>query len=235
MKVAVNLYAYLWPGLTMQDMMRYGNNSNSFVIASGFVAEGKSHHIIVDPGHIVNESGANCLQRLAKEMDKDGIDIADIGLVINTHCHPDHCEGSRYFQEEQGATVAVGQLETPLLRQVMPGFKPDLFLKEGDYNPGGVKLQVINTPGHSPGGISLYWAETKALFVGDVIFYHNTGRVDLPGGSGDMLRQSIEKLSRLDIEYLLTGHQYQAPGIVKGAKDVKANFDFVIKQVFPYL
>ena len=59
----------------------------------------------------------------------------------------------------------------------------------------------------------------------------NTGRVDLPGGDAAQLRQSIEALSRLDIEYLLPGHM----GVVSGAARVAANFDFIRKNVLPWL
>ena len=235
MKVVDNLYAYLWPGVTMADMMRYGNNANSYLIADGASGGVKPRHILIDPGQMTNESGMNCLERLTKEIDKDGFNLADIGLVILTHGHPDHCLGARHFRDKHKAQVAIGEGESAMLKAVMPGFQPDIWLKEGDFNPGAVKLQVINTPGHSPGGIAIYWSDKKALFVGDVIFQKNTGRTDLPGGSGKLLQQSIKKLAALDVEYLLTGHQYQSAGMIKGVKEIKANFDFIIENVFPYL
>jgi hydroxyacylglutathione hydrolase len=64
-----------------------------------------------------------------------------------------------------------------------------------------------------------------------VIFEQNTGRVDLPGGNADELKKSIEKLSRLDIDYLLPGHM----GIIQGAEEVRDNFDFIINNVFAWL
>jgi len=59
--------------------------------------------------------------------------------------------------------------------------------------------------------------------------------VDLPGGSAKALKQSIQRVSELDIEYLLCGHPYGHPGIIKGREAVKQNFDFVKRNVFPYL
>ena len=69
------------------------------------------------------------------------------------------------------------------------------------------------------------------MICGDVIFAGNTGRVDFPGGSGKLLKESIENLSNLDIEYLLPGHM----GIVAGKERVQKNFEFVRNNVFPYL
>ena len=69
------------------------------------------------------------------------------------------------------------------------------------------------------------------MICGDVVFAGNTGRVDFPGGGGAQLKESIENISTLDIEYLLPGHM----GIVAGKDKVEKNFDFVRKHVFPYL
>ena len=235
MKVTENLYAYLWPGLTFAELMRYGNNSNSYVIADSIVVNNKRCHIIVDPGHLSNERGTDCLNTRLEEMVRDGIEAHDIGLVLNTHWHADHCQASQYFKSEHKALVAIGKLEASLLRSSMPEIEPDIYLSEGDLNLDDAGLKIIDTPGHSPGAISIYWPKMKALFTGDVIFYENTGRVDIAGASGDQLRESIEKLAKLKIEYLLTGHQYEAPGIIQGQDDIKANFDFVKRHVFPLL
>ena len=64
-----------------------------------------------------------------------------------------------------------------------------------------------------------------------LIFSENTGRIDLPGGNAEQLKQSIDLVSKLDIEYLLPGHM----DIVKGAAAVKENFKLVMENVFPWL
>ncbi|MBI4287630.1 MAG: MBL fold metallo-hydrolase [Chloroflexi bacterium] len=247
MKLFDNLYAYLWPGLTYDDMARFGNNSNSYVIANAYLHNGKRSHIIVDPGHIVNDLGIDCQERLSQEMQRDGLKYGEVGLVVDTHSHRDHCEGSRSFQEKNGAIVAIGELEAEYYDKIgrsryqhrggikVPDLQPDTKLKEGDWKLEGLTLEVMLSPGHTPGHICLYWAEKRTLIVGDVMFYRNTGRTDLPGGSGDQLRQSIERLSQLDVEYVLTGHQYEGPGVISGKAAVKQNFDYVKKQVLPHL
>jgi hydroxyacylglutathione hydrolase len=69
------------------------------------------------------------------------------------------------------------------------------------------------------------------LICGDVLFDMNTGRVDLPGGNGEQLKKTIESLSKLDIEYLLPGHM----DTLDSTERVKANFEFIIGNVFPWL
>ncbi len=178
-------------------------------------------------------------------MKKDGIKAEDIGLVIGTHSHPDHYEASQFIKDKSQALIALSKEEQGYLEKVgqkiyqMFGARvpasADICLEEGELELHKIKLEVIYTPGHSPGAISLYWRDSKVLIAGDVIFYGNTGRVDIPGGSGQVLQESIEKLSKLDVDYVLTGHQYGSPGIIAGKENIRKNFDFVRKHVFPYL
>ena len=118
----------------------------------------------------------------------------------------------------------------------VPEIKADFYLQEGQLNlDGGFSLEILLTPGHSPGHISVYIPIMKALIGGDLIFYGSTGRVDVPGGSSHLLKESVERIAQLDIQYLLTGHQYGSPGIVQGGQEIKRNFDFVRINIFPYL
>ena len=81
MKLVDNFYAYLWPGVSMAEMQRYGNNCNAYLIAN-VLGEGK--HVIIDTGQVVNEMRQNCFDRLALEMENDGIKMEDIGLILIT-------------------------------------------------------------------------------------------------------------------------------------------------------
>ena len=69
--------------------------------------------------------------------------------------------------------------------------EPDFLLTEGTLRAGNIELEVIHTPGHSPGSICLYWPSHKALFAGDVTFEQGVGRTDLPGGDYKTLIDSI--------------------------------------------
>ena len=226
MKLLDSLYAYVWRG--------NDNNCNSYLIAD-VIKENK--HLLIDPGHITTPFyGEPGLATLMKEIERDGIDAKQIGMIILTHAHPDHCEAAGLIKEKSGALVALHRADEPFYLAV--GGKMDVPLEEGELTlseDSMGKLKVFHTPGHSPGHIALYLTEPKVLIAGDVIFYRSTGRVDLPGGNGEALKHSIRQLSSLNVEYLLCGHPYGHPGIIKGKEAVRRNFEFVEKNVFPYL
>ena len=113
----------------------------------------------------------------------------------------------------------------------MDSLKPDFFLKEGDLRHNGMELSIIHTPGHSPGSATLYWPDQKVLFTGDLVFKEGVGRTDLPGGDSATLKQSIQRLTALDTEWLLSGHGE----IIAGADAVRKNFEDIEKFYFRYI
>jgi glyoxylase-like metal-dependent hydrolase (beta-lactamase superfamily II) len=108
---------------------------------------------------------------------------------------------------------------------------PDFFLKEGDISINGLDLKVFHTPGHSPGSVSLYLPDQKLLFSGDLVFKDGIGRTDLPGGNGSLIKESIKRISELEIEWLLPGHGH----IIEGGSHVKANFDHLKQLWFDHI
>ena len=222
-----NVYCYIWQGM--------GNNCNTTVITG--VLKGDKPHIIIDPGHIINESGEECLASLEEGMAADHIKIEEIGLIINTHSHPDHCQSNELIVNRSGAQVTLSEEEDKFRNTIgermysmfgmkAPRFTPLFFLKEGDVDLGkdGFKVQVILTPGHSPGSLCLYLPDMKILITGDVIFYMSVGRTDFPGGDTLTLKKSIDKLAVLDVEYLVPGHNTETNGIIRGKDMIKRNF-----------
>jgi glyoxylase-like metal-dependent hydrolase (beta-lactamase superfamily II) len=221
MKLDTDLYAYIWKSAAE-------NNSNSFLI-------GGEMPVIIDPGH------QHLVKNLIKLMEKDGNRLEDVRLVIATHGHPDHLEAIQTFARA-GVQVAMHEEEWKFLREIggqfyramgteIPELKVSFFLKEGELKLGSRTFQVIHTPGHSPGSISLYWPEKKALFTGDVVFPMGVGRTDFPGGEGGLLRDSIERLSKLDAEYLLSGHGE----VIKGRQNILRNFAYIRSNYYDYL
>ncbi|MBU4246176.1 MAG: MBL fold metallo-hydrolase, partial [Nanoarchaeota archaeon] len=80
-------------------------------------------------------------------------------------------------------------------------------LDDGDLiKSGDLKLKVIHTPGHTKGSICLYDEKNKILFSGDTVFAGSFGRVDFPGSSSREMKQTLEKLSKLEIDKILPGH-----------------------------
>ena len=227
-KITNNLFAYIWQG---RD-----NNCNS-ILFTDVLRNGHSH-ILIDPGHITNRLGEDCFMELVRSMEQDGYSAEDIGLVINTHSHPDHCEANSLVVEKSGADVVLSE-EEELFRRgnsqkmfafagaAMTDFTPLFFLKDGNLDLGNsakVSLDVFITPGHSPGSVCLYWKEKKILISGDVLFYGSIGRTDLPGGNHKELKQSIDRLSGLDIEIIIPGHSTQYGSIIEGKQQIERNF-----------
>ena len=220
MKLTNNLYFYPEKGML---------DCNTYVVRGDL-------SIIIDPGL------TQALPTLVQDLHKDGIDPEDIDIITNTHLHIDHCWANEAFKEISGAKIFFHPLhqkfydmtvvETSRFFGLQPvEFKEDSYLNNDKLNMGDIELECIPSAGHSPDSICFYCQERKSLICGDVIFDKNTGRVDLPGGSADELKQSIERLSRLEIEYLLPGHM----DIVTGVEKVKSNFEFVKKHVFTWL
>lgn len=231
MRIVDCLYAYLWRG---RD-----NNCNSYLFAKVL---GEEKHVLIDPGHIITpayrEQG---LTRLIRQIELDGFKIEDIGLIILTHGHIDHCQAVPKLIEKTKALLYLHEKDKEIAEMMGVKLKPNRYLKEGQLIFDGenkVNLELYHTPGHSPGHLSIYWPENKVLITGDVIFYQGVGRTDFgpdPRKNLILLKQSVERLSQLDVEYLLPGHNYNFPpahiGYLKGKEEIGGNFT-LIKRVY---
>ena len=220
MKLTNNLYLYPEKGML---------DCNTYVITG-------SPGVIIDPGN------AMFLNDRLEGMRRDGIDPASIGIIANTHLHVDHCSADEAFREISAAKITLHPVQKENFDFVViegarifgitsVEFTEDDIFDSDRLAIGDVEWEMILSPGHSPDSICFYNRAEKILICGDVLFDMNTGRVDLPGGNGDELKTTIESLSKLDIELLFPGHM----GTVDGAGKVKANFEFIIGNVFPWL
>jgi glyoxylase-like metal-dependent hydrolase (beta-lactamase superfamily II) len=152
--------------------------------------------VIVDPGDEAD--------KLLEAVDRLGIQTVEAILV--THTHFDHIGAVAPVAAATKAPVYCPELETQVLANVMdyvpwPGFGPfesyeaDHTVAGGEtLELAGLTIDVIFTPGHSPGHVTYAIAQDEALFSGDVLFQGSVGRVDLPGGDWPTLLQSIETL-----------------------------------------
>ena len=154
--------------------------------------------------------------------------VADQGLsvdwVLETHAHADHLSAAPYLKEKTGAPIGIGARITEVQRTFAPVFglddvsgdgrEFDRLLRDGDTIAlGGLQVEVMHTPGHTPACVSYRIGE--AVFVGDTLFMpdYGTARADFPGGDARTLYRSIHRLLALpDATRLYLCHDYKAPG-----------------------
>ena len=170
--------------------------------------------IIIDPG---------CYEKSEQDLLKTFVKVNQLKPVklINTHCHIDHVLGNKFVADRWRLNLEMHELDLPLLHSVKNysnayGFnqyeespEPNNFLKEGEQvRFGNSSLDILFTPGHSPGHITLHSPEQKFVISGDVLFQMSIGRTDLPGGNYDTLINSIKTvlLSLSEETQVFSGH-----------------------------
>jgi hydroxyacylglutathione hydrolase len=158
-------------------------------------ADGSDRALIVDPGDEPD--------RILAAVEGLGVDVEGILL---THCHFDHIGAVAPVARETGAPVWCPEIEVPVLADIMsfvpfPGFGPFESYEADETVSGGERLElagleidVLFTPGHSPGHVTYSIPDHAALFSGDVLFQGSVGRTDLPGGDWGTLLESIRGL-----------------------------------------
>lgn len=221
MQIVNNLHAFVWQSPTT-------NNCNAFFV------DGPTR-VLIDPGHRA------LFDHVEMGLKGLGLRTEDVDLVVCTHAHPDHLEGVQLFKKKSTLftlseiewqwALSAGKEMSAAYGVDIEAIVPDFFLQEGALALDGLELQIYHTPGHSPGSVCLYWPEQKALFTGDLVFKDGLGRTDLPGGDGAQIKASIQRMARLDVELLLSGHG----DIISGAREVRSNFKHIEDFWFGYI
>lgn len=152
--------------------------------------------VVIDPG-FVRETP---LDFLNENSDKER-------LILLTHAHFDHIGGAEDLREKTGVKIGIGELDaggladtalnlSDMFHANIAPFKPDLTFKNGEkITVGDIEFKVIETPGHTVGGVSYLTGD--CLFSGDTLFEGSIGRTDFPGGDLKVLKRSVKRLVTL--------------------------------------
>lgn len=179
--------------LTVRSFMFNPVGENTYVIY-----DQNRECAILDPGCYYQEENETLADFISSEKLKPK-------LLLNTHCHLDHVFGNKFVAETYGLTLQIHPLEKKLLDLApasglmynlpFDNYAGDLIYLEPGKNIrlGNENLQILFTPGHSPGSVSFYHQESSFVISGDALFKESIGRTDLPGGNHQTLIESIKK------------------------------------------
>ncbi len=162
--------------------------ANCYLLSQG----GKA--VIVDPGDFS--------QVIVDILDKENLQVTHI---LITHVHLDHFYAASAFADLTGAEVYISPEDAHLIREEVDGWKECLYSKPcgpvkykpftaGTHDYLGEACEVLPTPGHTPGSLTLHFPARQVAFVGDVIFAGSVGRTDFNGGDSATLMNSIKEI-----------------------------------------
>ncbi len=172
-------------------------DTNTYLVCNGSTKQA----IVIDPSF----NSAKKILETAQELN------VKIKYIINTHSHFDHIWDNAELQKKTDAKIIIHKLEAQNLKNPnVLDFKPPYLIKPSTHDMavsdgdkiflGDITLQVIHTPGHSPGGICLHEKKEKILLSGDTLFKSTYGRTDIPGADQEAMIKSLKKLLKLPEE-----------------------------------
>ncbi|MCR4368978.1 MAG: MBL fold metallo-hydrolase [archaeon] len=189
------------PGLHLLEGK--GANCNAYLLEAPAL-------VLIDTGL---ESGAGVLEKSISSL---GYSAGDVGVVLHTHGHADHIgadalfpNAKKWMSAHDAKFVNARDYEFTAANWFSQNFFPKIknfYSANQVFEFGKFSLEVVETPGHTRGSVSFYDKKNSVLFSGDTIFDMGVGRYDLVSASKKELLASVEKISRLEYDFLLPGH-----------------------------
>lgn len=196
-------------------------NTVSYLVADPATREAAVIDPVLDYDHKAGTVTTDSVEAILAAAEEAGLRIV---WALETHAHADHLSGAPYIKAKTGARIGIGEHIKEVQRIFRPVFNAtdlktdgsdfDHLFSEGErFHIGGIEVEAIYTPGHTPADVSYRIGE--AVFVGDTLFMpdYGTARADFPGGDARQLYRSIHRLLALPPETrLFMCHDYKAPG-----------------------
>ena len=183
-------------------------------------------YLLEDEDPVVVDTGTGMFADTTLEEMSKIVPLRKVGRIVLTHCHYDHLGGAARIQKATGGRVYLHEAEavpiksgdTSLVISDMFGAK----VRQLDIEPlktgqklklGGTELEVVHSPGHSPGSVVLLDRKNASAIVGDTVFCDGgVGRWDLPGGDLAELMTSLKRLQTMELKNMYPGHGPYAEG-----------------------
>ena len=182
--------------------------TNCYVVSSFPSGEdGRGFILLVDPA-CSNDYERGQLERYIDSLPfREGVGLGSLSIIA-THGHLDHLWGAAWATAKWHTPVLMHEADIPMARAMQQQY--DMFgvrmkaepfpiepLTQDQFSILNTQFSIFETPGHTPGSVSLYFPDDQVLFSGDTLFYAGYGRTDLPGGDFSLLIESLERLFAL--------------------------------------
>ncbi len=183
-------------------------------------------YLLMGDDPIVVDTGTGMFADTTLEEISKVVPLRKVGRIVLTHCHYDHMGGAARIQEATGGRIYLHEAEAgPIMAGDTSMMISDMFgsrAAQVDLEPlrsgqklklGDEELEVIHSPGHSPGSIVLHEPKSASAVVGDTVFCDGgVGRWDLPGGDLTELMSSLKRLQEMRLRNMYPGHGSYAEG-----------------------
>ncbi|MBB3896917.1 MBL fold metallo-hydrolase [Roseococcus suduntuyensis] len=208
------------PAPLIQPFFDEPTNTVSYLVSDPATKQAAILDPVLDWDHKSGTADTAFADRMLKAAEEQGLKLV---LVLETHAHADHLTAAPWIKAKTGARIGIGEHITEVQRIFRPVFAADdvkagggdfdLLFTDGErFMLGGLTVEVMHLPGHTPACIAYRFGDD--VFVGDTIFMHDygTARADFPGGDARTLYRSIKRLLSLPGHTRLwMCHDYKAP------------------------